>query len=808
MRTGLISVALLAAVIAAVLWLVLDHGAEPGIGDTRRADAAVTGGTPGPAAAPAAAENANRPEQAPPAAASTPPTDLPAATTGAISGHVRFVGAEPAPVVGAKIVVLDQASGICKQVSTDREGAYRIADLAPARWKIRVMPPGYPRLVDASLQVSVGEDTVRDFEVPRGTVLSGRVVDDLTGEGIAGAVLTFHRDVGHQVRTDDEGNYRALGVTPVMVFNVIVTADGYNKHTERPVLDHPLPAATSLDIRLRPLARVSGVVLDPAGATVAGARVWFQTWLKRDGAGGGAVTDAHGRFSLGVPTMWEWQRQRAAVFAHREGFAYGMIDETFHMDGEHVENLVIRLRPAGVIAGRVTSAAPIDQATAHCWTTDEAARRKGRDSFQAAVGSNGEFALRDLPAGSYQLQVRAANAVTSIHEVAVAGGATTNLQLELAANQGVIRGLVTDEAGNPIPAARITVLRHPHPYGTPKPRAVVTSTDAEGRFRAEQLEDLAYWVTCRGEGKHGVRPGADELRLVLPRRDTASVILGGRVVDENGAPVARCSIGVYEDLDGRLKEVASRCGRETALKDGRFQVVIRSEPRSRRLLLGAVTGRRCSARRAVVVSPGLPVQPVTLVMAKGAVIRGRVQDANGAPVSGARVVLRGTALGEEDVADTTISGRFTFSRGQPAGSYRIRVRHPLWNYQERSLVVRQGEDANLEFVLGAPDAEVNLLVQSPDGHPIAGARVWPRWRAPRSERLAFEAAKQRDPKITWHEYQRRFTTTDDDGRWSRRNLPAGHGGVYIQAEGFESREVKVTLGAGEKRTLKVVLQSR
>jgi len=90
--------------------------------------------------------------------------------------------------------------------------------------------------------------------------------------------------------------------------------------------------------------------------------------------------------------------------------------------------------------------------------------------------------------------------------------------------------------------------------------------------------------------------------------------------------------------------------------------------------------------------------------------------------------------------------------------------------------------------------------------PIVGAEVLRTWPDPRQQRARFEAEKHRDPKLTWDAFSNHLTHTDRSGRWERRALPGGTWRVFIRAEGFEGRWVKLTLRKGEKRTTRVVLQ--
>ncbi|MGH9141274.1 MAG: MSCRAMM family protein, partial [Vicinamibacterales bacterium] len=168
----------------------------------------------------------------------TPPRDQrPQAQTGTaiIRGRV-FAGDTGKPLRRARISLsAPELAGNNRTTSTDADGRYELTDLPAARYTVRANRSGYlmlrygqrrPLEAGKPLQF-VDKQVVEnvDFSLPRMGLITGRVLDEVN-EPIEGVNVLALRSMyfngrrqlvptgGGQVRTDDAGQYRLLGLAP------------------------------------------------------------------------------------------------------------------------------------------------------------------------------------------------------------------------------------------------------------------------------------------------------------------------------------------------------------------------------------------------------------------------------------------------------------------------------------------------------------------------------------------------------------------------------------------------------------------
>jgi hypothetical protein len=173
-----------------------------------------------------------------------PPRDQqrPAAQTGtaAIRGRV-FAGDTGKPLRRARIAVSSpDLGGNQRNTSTDADGRYELTDLPAGRYTMRVSRSGYLELrygqrrpLEPAKQIQLLDRQVVeriDFSLPRMGLITGRVLDEF-GDPIEGVNVYALRSMyfngkrqlvptggGPQVRTDDAGQYRLLGLAPGTYF--------------------------------------------------------------------------------------------------------------------------------------------------------------------------------------------------------------------------------------------------------------------------------------------------------------------------------------------------------------------------------------------------------------------------------------------------------------------------------------------------------------------------------------------------------------------------------------------------------------
>lgn len=394
----------------------------------------------------------------------------------------------------------------------------------------------------------------------------------------------------------------------------------------------------------------------------------------------------------------------------------------------------------GQISGQVVDArgAPVAGATVTAWEAGYGA------AGRATTGDNGNFTLRALRPGEYQVQVEAGSHEPVSQTVAVAAGQTARVQIAVAAVQGTVAGLVADaRAGRPLPGARVDLVRQD--LGV----MATAVTAIDGRFTLTAPPAAAALYTLRvSANDHAVTdsepfalaPG-ERLEWSGDRRLSLAPLYGSvwgflLRTDEEALAGARVEL----QLQG-----GGTVATTTTAADGFFSFD-RVLPGTYRVR--AFPGRWWAASDSewVTVAAGeqraLRIEPVSYEQ-RGygeGTIAGFVSDGGTLPITGAEVVL---LRGRDAVATTTTDdwGRYRFARvhgnagtehGLPVtvSGYLVRVvadgylstDQPVGG-PEGELTVRDDELTEANFHLRPSRVAFSGRVLDDAQEPVAGATV-------------------------------------------------------------------------------------
>jgi hypothetical protein len=195
--------------------------------------------TPGQPALPASQQQpspSTTPQRATPARPLRP-GETPPKGSAAIRGQVRAAGTG-APIRRAQVRAFSMdGSGGGGVTNTDNEGNYEIRDLPAGRYSLGASKGGFVqgqygqrRAGEPGTPIELGEGQIAEkvnFTLPRGGVISGKIVDD-GGEPVAGTVVQALQyrymngarrlmpsgGEGSNDRTDDQGSFRLYGLAP------------------------------------------------------------------------------------------------------------------------------------------------------------------------------------------------------------------------------------------------------------------------------------------------------------------------------------------------------------------------------------------------------------------------------------------------------------------------------------------------------------------------------------------------------------------------------------------------------------------
>ena len=279
------------------------------------------------------------------------------------------------------------------------------------------------------------------------------------------------------------------------------------------------------------------------------------------------------------------------------------------------------------------------------------------------------------------------------------------------ARASALSGRVVDGAGKPVNGVSVTLepgRASTGPFGADDTEGepVFTRTGSDGSFRFDQAASSGNVLRVEAEGfasagLSGVRAGSLPAPIVL----TAATTLTGRVLGTDGrTPAAGALVRAEGKTVGRWVEAGA---------DGRFRITDGPTPTTRMVADAGETGRAEAPVRAA--------EPVTLVLARPAVLAGRIVDArSGAPVPRARVEARGDS--HTELARSGPDGRYRIS-GIAPGRYRVtadeRTRVP---YSRDDVLAEAGRTTTVDLPLTL-GATVSGRVVDERGAPVAGAAV-------------------------------------------------------------------------------------
>ncbi len=384
---------------------------------------------------------------------------------------------------------------------------------------------------------------------------------------------------------------------------------------------------------------------------------------------------------------------------------------------------------------------------------------------QTHTGEDGVAKLTGLSRGTYDLRARRGDLVSpSLVGVTVERGERAEAKLALQRGRFVSVRVSADGA-EPQPIASADVVLAEDGL-TPFPLS--GRTDAEGRVTLGPIPERPATLSVRADGfmpESGVplgrqAEGETQVKLVLGGRLTGQVVdaegspvEGARLEivgnDWRGRPIARHSgsagvprgffersygpplplvpmgeLGVMPGplpLPGMPATGAAPTGNWQSDLDGNFQ--IDEVPPGRVRVLVRHPDFVESSSSAVTLEPG-GEQRVSVRLARGAALEGRLVDGLGRPVEGARIVAIAPHGTQERSAITLGDGSFAF--GGVAAEVDLLVARPEQRYRfvlRRSLELSLGETRAIELTLPPERPKLSVYVADDEAKPLEGARL-------------------------------------------------------------------------------------
>ena len=683
------------------------------------------------------------------------------------TGHVLAGGK---PVAGA-IVVAGNESGVLWSARTDERGSFTIAD--PKLWAngLRVLHPDHAML-------AVRAPASLELTLPDGKSVRGRVISS-DRKPVANATLfTSGWPAG---ATRDDGTF-----TIAHLPDDVKRIDAFSESE----LGSARRSAAEIEIRLEPAHSISGVVRDPKGRPLSGARVLAlpsdaMSWDDvRD-----AISDDKGNYSAGFFSAKDYNVQVEAPDLDFDNGAAGLrAARTARLDFTakarmYVEGTVVDERKRPIAGARLQFSAkqmPVVYAS-------------GLNAFGSSATSarDGHFRIAMLEGlGQYRgagpMRLEATHpkyAAAQLNDFSAKSSPVT-----ITMPDGIeVRGSVTDKEGKAIPGAGIILVQNP--FGaTPLPldaylasgygRPFVES-DAEGNFTLH-LNDAPHDLAVAKEGFAPFRLGG--MTPAAGQRPLAVVLERG--VEIRGRVTAKKGVSSFEGVITAQGEDGSYASVEVR-EDGSF--VIGS------IAPGNYTLQYSGVQTVLEKQVKAPAAGVLLELPARGEIRGRVIDkATNAALPQFSVLVM--APDREYGATDEYENVETFTSSAPIGSAEIVVSAPGYISETQRVTVDAEKPAAITIAL-ARGRTISGRVTTETGLPVADATVSldnddEDFRAESSAESGsdgeFEITGATREAVTLSVYKQGFISRD------------------VEVEGDIDRRLNIVLSAGLKASGRVV----
>lgn len=419
-------------------------------------------------------------------------------------------------------------SPVGEPVVTDKDGRFSIGGLDDGDYTLRVAGneglPGFVA-IEEGIKVRSGKTTSGIKVVARRAGLLEVTVKDDKGRPFAGAwisVMPLDRSMTPSNvtggKSDDRG--KAQVRLEAKTYMLIAIAPGFCYYHSG--LDPDKPGSeiaieegktTQVNIALKPLTWIKGIVVDADGKPVGGAAVAVQDMST---FGMKVTTDAKGQFEVGADRSLianaPWRIRLEVRHVERGLAATASIADT-------AKPVEITAKPGASLTGDVVDEegkpladAKVGLKQKHISFSDAYVRTAL--TTDATTDDQGRYQFQAVSAGSYRVSAEAygCGRDSSVVEVGEVDRRVDVKRLVLGKASFTVSGIVVDAQGHPVPGVDVIV------YGQGQPTGFVRS-DKEGKFTSGKVVagkvTVAATMGLSYEGMASVNAGDQDVKVVV-----------------------------------------------------------------------------------------------------------------------------------------------------------------------------------------------------------------------------------------------------------------------------------------------------
>jgi protocatechuate 3,4-dioxygenase beta subunit len=539
--------------------------------------------------------------QVPPRDAAPASQQKPAVGTAVISGSVMMAGStQPARKVRVSLSAAELRGG--RTAITDDQGGFSFTALPAGRYNLSANKPGHvtvtygqrrPGRPGTPIQLADGQKFRADLQIPKGSVITGTVLDE-NGEAAPQTQVRIMRVVVQNGRrtlqssnsssTDDRGIYRAFGLLPGDYVVCATPRNNMIRDVERTIIE------------VEALQREMRANVSEQAVAIAERMRELQAAIPPDAADDPAPGYAPICYPGTTPSAAT--PVTLAVSEERPGIDFQL-----------------QLAPLARVEGTVVNSTGADIREINVMLTDAQQTGLSMATLNARADSAGRFRLMNVPPGQYRLTARATIAPPRAQTPPAAGGgrgrgaiqfvsrpepitvwAATDISVDgrnvsnvlLALQQGVsVSGQIAFEGAAPAPTdlTRIRVTMSPSER-TPFGGNASARVDASGRFTIPSVVPGQYRLTASGASGWSVESavvgGQDALDFPIEIKGNQAVSgavvtfsdrhteLTGIVTDDKNQPAPEFTLVVFPADSRYWTGPARRIQSTRPATDGRY----------------------------------------------------------------------------------------------------------------------------------------------------------------------------------------------------------------------------------------------